>query len=454
MAATDRIQADEWLLLKLSSGNSKLFILKSDDSVVDLGKFGKFCAKDLVGKHQLVPYEIFGNNELRRLENLNYLQEFDMGETEEDANNKDLVDDPASQKLSHEEIEKLKTKSLSGEIGHETIIKAILENNVTFEKKTEFSKAKYIKRKQRKFAKIFIPIKPTARALCDFYFSKSPEKIRELRMDTLSQMLTQANVRAGSRFLVVDDAAGILVGAMLERMHGHGKIFLLHDKQSPVINLVDTMNFSPEITKIVSSLPWFHLDALPPKTDPSNPTALERANERYQQLVETFETIHRGDFDGLLVASRFDPNEILKKLSPLLAPSKPIVFYSPEKEMLLETFSYARVSRRYINTQLTESWLREYQVPSASSGMHPSMMTSGSGGYLFTATTVVESGPKIARAGASLPGTGGLDMGQKKSKKQKVDPEVPVSTESISALETAEASTGLDEEGMQEDGEA
>ena len=39
-------------------------------------------------------------------------------------------------------------------------------------------------------------------------------------MDALAQMMSQGNVRAGARLLVVDDCSGLLVAACLERLGG------------------------------------------------------------------------------------------------------------------------------------------------------------------------------------------------------------------------------------------
>jgi tRNA (adenine-N(1)-)-methyltransferase non-catalytic subunit len=65
--------------------------------------------------------------------------------------------------------------------------------------------------------------------------------------------------------------------------------------------------------------------------------------------------------------------------------------------MLLEAYNYVRLDKNYCNTQLTESWMREFQVPVFASGTHPSMMTSGSGGFLFTATKVTSEGVEIVK---------------------------------------------------------
>jgi tRNA (adenine-N(1)-)-methyltransferase non-catalytic subunit len=39
-------------------------------------------------------------------------------------------------------------------------------------------------------------------------------------VDTLSQLLNLGNIRPGGRYILVDDASGIVVSAMLERMGG------------------------------------------------------------------------------------------------------------------------------------------------------------------------------------------------------------------------------------------
>ncbi len=43
---------------------------------------------------------------------------------------------------------------------------------------------------------------------------------RCLRMDSLSQILTQANIQAHSRVLVVDGCNGLVLAALMEKMGG------------------------------------------------------------------------------------------------------------------------------------------------------------------------------------------------------------------------------------------
>ena len=41
-----------------------------------------------------------------------------------------------------------------------------------------------------------------------------------LRIDTLAQMLTQANVRSGSKVLLFENCSGLVLGALMERLGG------------------------------------------------------------------------------------------------------------------------------------------------------------------------------------------------------------------------------------------
>lgn len=49
-------------------------------------------------------------------------------------------------------------------------------------------------------------------------------------MDTLSQLLNLGNVRPKGRYIVVDDASGVVVSAVLERMGGMSTIYFTPEK--------------------------------------------------------------------------------------------------------------------------------------------------------------------------------------------------------------------------------
>ncbi|KAG5457515.1 MAG: Gcd10p family-domain-containing protein [Olpidium bornovanus] len=57
---------------------------------------------------------------------------------------------------------------------------------------------------------------------CAAVLSVASARCRCLRVDTLAQILSIANVQAWGRYLVVDDVNGLLVSAVLERLGGTG----------------------------------------------------------------------------------------------------------------------------------------------------------------------------------------------------------------------------------------
>jgi len=60
----------------------------------------------------------------------------------------------------------------------------------------------------------------------EYWFNKDQNRIRDLRADTLSQMMNMANIKPGGRFIAVDDASGMLVSGILERLGGANAHFL------------------------------------------------------------------------------------------------------------------------------------------------------------------------------------------------------------------------------------
>jgi tRNA (adenine-N(1)-)-methyltransferase non-catalytic subunit len=71
-----------------------------------------------------------------------------------------------------------------------------------------------------RFLKAFTTVEPTIFNVCEYWFNKDQNRIRDLRIDTLSQMINLCNIRPGNRYLAVDDASGLVVSAVLERLGG------------------------------------------------------------------------------------------------------------------------------------------------------------------------------------------------------------------------------------------
>ncbi|KAL9716427.1 tRNA (adenine(58)-N(1))-methyltransferase non-catalytic subunit trm6 [Leucoagaricus gongylophorus] len=177
------IQSGDYVLVQLSSGGISSVKVDSNTTAT-IKKFGTFYANDLIGQKYGNAYEIQGKN-------LKALPPQTLQEALKEAG------------------------------AHATdIIRKQIEQHSNYSLKTEYSKEKYKKRKAVKYLRTFTTIPPILSNVCDYWFAKDQERIRDIRIDTLSQLLSLANVRPGGRYIVVDDASGIVVSALLERMGG------------------------------------------------------------------------------------------------------------------------------------------------------------------------------------------------------------------------------------------
>ncbi|KAF8918490.1 tRNA (adenine(58)-N(1))-methyltransferase non-catalytic subunit trm6, partial [Dissophora ornata] len=369
---------------------------------VSLGKFGTFKANDIIGRAWGNTYEIYDRDNKTRIYHLDEINEIE--ETEN--NNREIVDDGSSQKLTLDQIKALKSEGLKGELTGEEIVNKLKESHATFDKKTAYSQAKYLQKKGKKFHKTFTPIKPTTYSVNEYYYIKNPAKIRDIRMDTLSQLLSYSNVHAGCKLLVVDDTQGMIVSALAERMGGmskygacQGTILGLYDGDNPHYDILKYMNFNQETLDTVKVLSWLRIHR---PADEKTPDELQdvtkltgkdlegyhRRLKAYTIVEESRKILFEANFDGLIIASQYQPESILEKLLPYVRGSRPVVVYHPAKEALLETSTWMRKCPDLLAPQLTESWLRKSQVLPGRT--HPEMSTWGTGGSLLTATKVID----------------------------------------------------------------
>ena len=165
--------------------------------------------------------------------------------------NRFLVDSNSSQTLSTAAISLMKA---AGAAGGE-IIRALVANSSTFAAKTAFSQEKYLLKKQAKYLRRFRILQCSALTVCDAVHSSNPEKICGLRPDSLGALLNGANVQSGCAALVFDGCAGLLAGAVIERMatvgggdsnssSGGNRLFLAHEDQRDGPNLFFVHRFN------------------------------------------------------------------------------------------------------------------------------------------------------------------------------------------------------------------
>ncbi|XP_006162891.1 tRNA (adenine(58)-N(1))-methyltransferase non-catalytic subunit TRM6 isoform X1 [Tupaia chinensis] len=361
--------------------------------------------------------------------------------------NRNIIDDGKSQKLTQDDIKALKDKGIKGE----EIVQQLIENSTTFRDKTEFAQDKYIKKKKKKYEAIITIVKPSTRILSIMYYAREPGKINHMRYDTLAQMLTLGNIRAGNKMIVMETCAGLVLGAMMERMGGFGSIIQLYPGGGPVRAATACFGFPKSFLSGLYEFPLNKVDSLLNGTfsaemlssEPKDSASVEESNgaleekqtseqenedsmaeapeeqehmeivsqdpeykepkekgskkdyiqekqrrqeEQRKRHLEAAALLSERNADGLIVASRFHPTPLLLSLLDFVAPSRPFVAYCQYKEPLLECYTKLRERGGVINLRLSETWLRNYQVlPDRS---HPKLLMSGGGGYLLSGFTV------------------------------------------------------------------
>ncbi|KAF8713644.1 Gcd10p protein, partial [Rhizoctonia solani] len=403
MGAPRDIRPGDNVILKLPNGELKLVKIPDGDGKgeIKLGKYGAFRSEHILGHPFGLSYEILDKKELKVVPHRT-IEEIVVSE-ETNATNELINDDGKFvQPLTTEEIELLKASG-----AHVTeIIKRQIEAHTTYELKNEYSKEKYKKRKEAKYSKSFTVIEPTLFNICEYHFSRDASKIRDLRPHTLGQLLNSANVRPGARILVADDVSGLLVAAVLERLGGSGRCLVITDVDGPsAFPVIPHMNFEPEVksSKIMSTLNWAAADedytplaaarvAEEPVEEPQ--TNKEKSKQRKRKvavgvLASLREELFSGEFDGLVVASQFEPFSLVEKLSPYLAGSGSIAVYSPYIQPLIEAQSRMRPMAKYLAPAVQETWHREYQVLPGRT--HPHMTMPGPTGYILTAIKVYDN---------------------------------------------------------------
>jgi len=332
-----------------------------------------------------------------------------------------LVDNNKSQGLANEEIERLRQ---SGTHGSE-IVDKLIENSSTFDQKTEFSKAKYVARKQKKHQPRCRIVRCTPASVCEAVFRNRPRQLLNMREDTLGQILSYSNVSAGCQVLVYEQCMGVLTGALAHRMGGYGKVLSIYSGQQPSFvemiqryNLSFAENFS---IKWVHSGDVFGEDIVTSKSpraqDPEKverealewPCPLQKHTRAYLEnmgterekreflakrcarfarkltrhtAMESKGWLEKRKSDSVIIAVRYDPTATLLELLPYLAPSSPFVVYCEFIEPLAECFRELQKQQLAINLRLSDTWMREYQVLPGRT--HPSMNMTQSGGFILT----------------------------------------------------------------------
>ncbi|GAB2293870.1 hypothetical protein Dimus_028081 [Dionaea muscipula] len=427
------------VLLDINDGDRVVFARLSPASTLKVGK--KNCSlKPLIGCPFGSVFRLEDGKDgpyLSRVlqpEEVNDSQEKE-GPVSEDISkdNREIIDNNTAQSLNGEDIDAMRRQGATGD----EIVEALIANSATFEKKTTFSQEKYRVRKQKKYAPRVLLRRPFARSICEAYFKKYPSRIRSLRFDSLSLLLSMANVAAYSDILVVDMVGGLLTGAVAERLGGAGYVCNAYMGVTPYpMDIVRIFNFSEEICKRI--LQCCAKDLLPDRSNNcdqvmdqttrvcdsttlpkerassceslSNSVCMEVdiavrnngvpeviANESSNHVTKTAKNVKAGDkaskemimswmergFSSLVIAAPdLDVWSILQELLPLLSYSAPFAIYHHFLQPLATCMHHLQIQKMAVGLQISEPWLREYQV--LPSRTHPCMQMSSFGGYILS----------------------------------------------------------------------
>lgn len=338
---------------------------------------------------------------------------------EESRDNRALIDNNTAQTLTGEDIEGMRRQGASGN----DIVEALIANSATFENKTSFSQEKYRLKKQKKYAPKVLLRRPFARSICDTYFKKYPARIGFLRVDTLSLLLSFANVSAHADVLVVDMIGGLITGAVAERLGGTGYVCNTYRGDSPYsIEIVRIFNFNDEINKRIVRLPLselsdngdlkeneilqsainddkhenINLEGAVTMEESSGDTNASKTNKAAKPgekaPQDATNSWKQNGFSSLIIAAPdVDAWSIVKEVLPFLSFSAPFVIYHQYLQPLATCMHNLQVEKMAIGLQITEPWLREYQV--LPSRTHPHMQMSACGGYILSGTKICNEKP-------------------------------------------------------------
>lgn len=302
--------------------------------------------------------------------------------------NRNITDDGESQKMTKDDIVKLRDEDLSSSV----IVEKLINNSTTFASKTEFSQEKYLKKKEKKYFEYVQIRRPTIRLLAQLYYRQDPSKTQGLRIDDLSQILCYSNIQSEGNYIVYDSGTSGLVTAALMNAIGTkttGKLIHMHPGNECQKNAFVAMQFPTEQidrcvnVNIYSVLRCFYQnhgnyedgEGEPPKKRPCWQFDNERACAILQEKA-----------DGLIVVSKEHPVNIVEELNNFVKGGRNLVVFNLLKEPLQDLYVYLKNRTDFINIRVSNNFLRYYQILPERTHPHVNM---NCGGFILSATKLV-----------------------------------------------------------------
>lgn len=400
------MRAGDVVLIEVNGGERANFVTLEPGKSVDLGKRVKIPVESLLGAPFGSAYEVGRDTgEATRLgpERGNDGEEASVAPKEDERSNKHVSNRSGgeqAQQLTDGEITALR-KNFSAE----EVVTIISAYSKTFEEKTAFAQEKYRARKLKKHMTKFLARFPSPRQVCEQYFYANPHKISHMRFDALSMLMHSGNVGAHAQPLVVDTCGGLVVGSVVTRMGGLGRVCNAFIGQNPMsMDILLKMNLDEshfeairhasissliaERARVVAGEPKETKETTTKPVDPEE----EKKERKFMKIKfaseERVEEFARQGFTSLVVASlSIEPKAALEQLLPLCASSASFAVWFHSAQPLAEALYHLRNANMAINLSLVEPFLREQQVLPGRT--HPVMTTdAGAGGWILSGTYV------------------------------------------------------------------
>ncbi|KAL4706859.1 hypothetical protein ACJJTC_010093 [Scirpophaga incertulas] len=341
--------------------------------------------------------------------------------------NRNIIDDGMSQKLTTAEIEDLKVDSNKAS----DIVESLIVNSNTFHNKTEYAQEKYLRKKEKKYFEYIQILRPNLRIIAEVMYKLDPIKIQGIRLDTLSQIMTLANIHSEGNHLLYDSGSnGLLAAALLSAIgqNTNGKLVHIHPGNMSQKQALLAMNFQSEhynrcvSVNVYSALRQYYQgnDTNAKSHHVQNPlkrraeekidskAKVAKTNNEDDNINITSETLQTNDtntnmepkkpkwffdnvasslilkdkMDSLVIACREDPKNIFMELVEFVKPGRPFVIYYCVVEPLQQLYSTLKSQSNIAALKLTCNWMRHYQV--LPERTHPEVMMNGASGFLLS----------------------------------------------------------------------
>ncbi|KAF5290041.1 hypothetical protein FQA39_LY14822, partial [Lamprigera yunnana] len=286
--------------------------------------------------------------------------------------NRNIIDDGTSQGLTNNEIEELRDKAVSSS----DIVEKLIANSKTFTSKTEYSQEKYLKKKEKKYFEYIQVRKPSIRLLALMLYRQDPSKTLGIRIDDLSQILTYSNVQSDGNFLLYDSGtSGLLSAALINAMGANttGSLIHAHPGNECQKNALLAMHFPKEQLQRCINVNLYSV-LRSPSPQQKKRLCWQVENERACKIL--------GErVEGVVIAAKEHPLNIVKQLISFLKGGRTLVVFNLISKPLEELYFYLKARPEFININISNNFMRNYQV--LPERTHPEV-TMNFGGYILS----------------------------------------------------------------------